>query len=143
MNDLEILNPITELKLADGTPVTIRELSWPDALVFISKLAKQAGSFTSSDGRLEVSPEKLSEIVISAQDLSEWLVLKSTGKDDAWLKERTFSEGLDLVEAAVSMNLRPDFFAKLKRIGSRFTGVLKASPPQSTSLSGKATPAVT
>lgn len=142
MNDLEILNPITELKLGTET-VAIRELSWPDAMVFLSKLAKQAGQFTTTDGRLEVTPEKLAEIVTSAQDLSEWLVLKSTGKDAEWLQQRSFSEGLDLLEAALSMNLRPDFFDKLKRIGSRFMGVLKAPQPALTSSSGKATPVQT
>lgn len=140
MNDIEILNPIKELKIGDEI-ITISELAWPDALTFVRKISEHAGKFVASDGSLSFSLDRLSEMISGTQELSEWLIFKASGKDLEWLSRKTFSEGLDLLDAALSQNLRPDFFERLKRIQLRFNGTIKLPSGQpSTSSSGKDTP---
>jgi len=139
MNEIDLLNPVTEVKIGNET-IKVSELNWLDAVSFLKQLATKAGQFTNEQGQLVITPEKLTEVVSSAGDLSTWLVKKATDKDDDFLKNVSFSDGLTLLDAALSRNLRPDFFAKLRLIGDRVKAVIAKSSPSSTSSSGKATP---
>lgn len=139
-NEIEILTARANVSIGNET-ITINELAWPDAIEFLKKLSDSAGKFV-QNGNLIFSIDRLTEIVTSTTDLSEWLILKTTGKDHEWLKQRTFGEVLDLIDAALSRNVRPDFFDKLSRIRSRLTAAWDSRQP-STSSSGRDTTAAT
>jgi hypothetical protein len=146
-NELEILKGSVEVILSTGEKVTVKELSWMAALEFIERVAKYAGRFTKGT-ELVISPDILAELVANSKELAETLITQSTGKDKAWLDKLSASDGLDLLDAALQANLRPDFFDRVKRLGARLQPVLgvartRTSPPSSTSSSPKGTPATT
>ena len=120
--DIDILKAVTEVKLGDQT-VAIKELAWPDALALLNKLAGHAGKFITTDGKFVLTTENVVTIVTGSQDISEWLMTKATGKDAAWLNALTFDQALTVLDAAISVNVRPDFFAKAGRIGQRIKTV--------------------
>ena len=121
-HDIDILKAITEVKLGDQT-ITIKELAWPDALALLNKLASHAGKFITTDGKFVLTTENVATIVTGSQDISEWLMTKATGKDTAWLATLTFDQALTVLDAAISANIRPDFFVKAERIGQRINAV--------------------
>ena len=136
--ELDILKAITEIKIGDET-VNIKELAWPDALALLNKLASQIGKFMTTDGKFVLTVDNIATIITGSQDISEWLMLKATGKDAAWLATLTFSQALSVLDAAISVNIRPDFFVQAERIGQRIKKVfnldgLKKTP---TPASGK------
>ncbi|HYG98865.1 MAG TPA: hypothetical protein VD837_07010 [Terriglobales bacterium] len=135
----EIIPGATELKI-NGEVVTVRELAWPQAIELSHRISERAGKLFASGHSFQVTPAALTELVTGAQDLCEWLVLKTTGKDQQWIDGLATTQMLDLIDAALAQNLRPDFFAILGRIRSRFPATATASLQSSISSSGKDTP---
>ena len=120
--EIDILKAVTEIKLGDQT-IAIKELAWPDALALLNKLASHSGKFMTTDGKFVLTTENIATIVTGSQDLSEWLILKATGKDSTWLNGLTLGQALTVLDAAISQNLRPDFFEQGRRIGQRINAV--------------------
>lgn len=120
--DIDILKALTEVKIGDQT-IAIKELAWPDALALLNKLAGHAGKFITTDGKFVLTTDNVATIVVGSQDISEWLITKATGKDAAWLATLTFDQALTVLDAAISVNIRPDFFVKATRIGQRVKAV--------------------
>jgi hypothetical protein len=89
----------TKIALA-GETIELRELPWSDAKRLFSSLALL--------NRSEPEPEALKVLALlsAAPELCSWLVLKSTGKDEAWLAARSPSEVLDLALAAAELHVQ-------------------------------------
>ena len=119
---LSVLNPILEVKFGDKT-IEVRELMWPDALQFYAKLRAQKKNIIDGEGNLVLSAATILEVVNENIELAQWLVLKSTGKEEAWLNELTMSQMLELVTAALEVNLSV-ISSKIKNAQSRLGGML-------------------
>jgi hypothetical protein len=131
MSKLDILNPVVELTVRNEK-LLVRELPWPDALQFLQLLSGHAGKMIGEDGRMKIDFGRLSALVTSSQEVSEFLMLKSTGRDQAWLAQLSFRECLDVLDAALSINLSPEMFNAGKKIEGRLRSLFGSEPATST-----------
>jgi hypothetical protein len=99
-----IHNPIIKIKLATGD-VEIRELLWFDAKHLYGRLKVQIEALMNEKGALELRPSDIIAAINENIELGEWLVLKCTGKDEAWLNQRGLSEILALATEAAVLNI--------------------------------------
>ncbi len=99
-----IFNPVKELIIA-GETLLVKELSWPDALAFFNKLRDQAKGLVNEKGELALDAAKIMDAIADNVQLASWLVSKTSGKDAAWIEQRSLSEMLDVVSAALEVNL--------------------------------------
>jgi hypothetical protein len=95
--------PVIEVKLRADS-IEIRELAWPDALHLYNRMMAQSKALI-VDGQMVMTPDKFISALTENVELGTWLVLKSTGKDEAWLKDRSLSEVLDVAAAAAELNV--------------------------------------
>lgn len=130
MSKLDILNPVVELTLRNEK-LLVRELAWPDALQFLHLLSGHAGKMIGEDGKLKIDFSKLSALVASSQEVSEFLMLKSTSRDQTWLSTLSFRETLDVLDAALSINLSAEMFASGKKIEGRLRSLFGSAEPAS------------
>ncbi|HLX68859.1 MAG TPA: hypothetical protein VKV04_04445 [Verrucomicrobiae bacterium] len=99
-----IHNPTITVPLREGS-VEIRELSWPDALILYNRLMAQSKAFFDDEGKLVLSADKVITAIQENVELGQWLVIKSTRKDQSWLEHRTLSEVLDVATEAAVLNI--------------------------------------
>jgi hypothetical protein len=130
--ETKVLNPVLDVKLHDGT-VVVKELTWPALWALLDKLSEHAGKFITEDGKLVITGEKITGIVMGSQDLSTRLILGTTGKDQEWLNARSLSEVMELLEASLEANLSESILNRAKKIGSRLAGLFAAQPAKTPS----------
>jgi hypothetical protein len=118
---LKILHPV--IPVATGPEgkdiVEVREMRWPDALAFLQALGKEVGQVMTTTGNISFTPDKLPDIIGQSGALIEHLICKATGRDAAWLNTLTTGEMLDLLDAAVELNVSPELFARGKAVADR------------------------
>lgn len=109
-----IHNPTIQVKLRAPSPsyvatsggeVAVNELSWPDALHLYSRLMAQGKAFMDDKGQLIFDAAKVIQAIQENVELGAWLVQKATGRDEAWLQQRSLSEVLDLATEAAALNI--------------------------------------
>lgn len=133
-----ILRPQITVPLESGA-VTLRDLPSQEAFEFLRRLASHAkdvlAAATSNDGRVDLQAllPKLTELVTSIEDLSTFLLTKSAGKDEEWLKQFGFYETLHLVRAALEVNLSDGLIELGKEIVARLARVVAAKATTSSS----------
>lgn len=133
-----IHNPTVLVKLAMGE-IQVRELSWPDALNLYQRLVGQSKSLFDEQGRLMLDPQKLVAAINENIELGQWLVLKSTGKDEAWLNQRTLSEVLDVTSEAAVLNIGI-ILSRIKNVRSRLREVVAGANEMPNTKPGESTP---
>jgi len=117
-----IHNPTVKVKIGSDE-IEIRELSWPDALHLYHALLAQTKSFIDEEGKFAIDPQKVVGAITENIELGEWLVMKSAGKNEDWLKERSLSEFLDLASEAAVLNIGI-IVTRLKNAGSRLREIV-------------------
>ncbi len=130
MSDFPILHPVREIPLR-GETVVVREMRWKEAIAFTEKLSGLAREFTEPDGRLVVTPEKLGAVIARSGDLATQLLERTTGLGRETLDDLRPVEVLDLLAAAIEVNLHEDLLGKARGVGqalSRSLG-LATKPP--------------
>lgn len=127
-----ILNPVVTVPLAGDQTVEVRELSWVNALAFYNKLRNQAKALLNEKGDLVLDSAKMLDVVGENVELAAWLVEKSTGKDAAWIEQRSLSEMLDIISAALELNLTV-ITEKIKNVKGRLAELAKPAVPAPTS----------
>lgn len=130
MTDFAILHPVREVPLRNET-VTVREMRWKDAVAFTEKLSGLMGQFTEPDGRLVVTPEKLGAVIARSGDLATELLERATGRGREFLDELRPVEVLELLAAAVEVNLHEDLLGKARAVGQALSKALgvQTTPP--------------
>lgn len=127
-----------EVRLGNGTVVTIRELSWPDAMSLYTKLLGQWREVVDPAGNLVVSAEKLVEILAVNAELASWLAIKGSGRDDTWLQERSLGDVLDVAVETAVLNVGI-IVNRIKNVSGRLKGLFapagEAQPPTPTGTS--------
>lgn len=135
---MSVLNSVKAVKV-QGEDVEVRELRALDMLAFFKLVAAQAGKFFNAKGDVVFNLEKLSDLITGSEELVQFLVLKSTGRDAEWLGKVSPGELLDLLDAAIELNLTEDLLKKAGRLGDRLKGIFGPktsktdSPPPLTS----------
>ncbi len=122
-----ILNPTTPV-VVNGTTVEVRELRAVDGLQFIQKLSAYFGSFKKIDSEGTAVAE-VASLTIGATDLSEFLVLRSTGKQNAWLEEISFSDFFDVLSVAIQLNITEGLIKKARGVVDEVRGRISPSTP--------------
>lgn len=112
-----ILNTTRDVALRDGSTVAVRELRALDALEFVKRLSGYFGSIQRSaddgTGRIRI---EVAALITGATEVSEFLVLKSTGKDRAWLEELGAEDLLDVLHAAIDANVTEGLIKKARSV---------------------------
>ena len=117
-----VLDPVREISIG-GRNVSVREMSWPQMLKFIRMLSKEADKFV-KDGKFVFNAALLGDLIGSVDELSAYLMLNaaSVAKED--LETISFSEGCELLDAALAVNLNEEVMGKAKKAASRFALVM-------------------
>src|SRR5437660_1310660 len=136
----------------DGREITVRDLPWPVMKQFLDRLsakvkdlvgeslgAARAGTDPTAIGAAFL--EKLPELIANSADLAEYLVLvtiqkpalKDSQPGDAgklvdWLQQRSSTEFLTLLDAAIEVTFNDDFL----RLGKAVAGRLRSAFAQAT-----------
>lgn len=145
-NNVSVHHGRVQVMIAEMGPVEIRELAWPDALQLYRRMMEQSKVFLDEEGRLQLSAQKLLDAISENIELGTWLVLKATGKDEAWLNERRMSEVLDLaVEAAVLnagilMERLKNGRSRLQALGGGQAGAPAGAPAEASTKSSPTSP---
>jgi hypothetical protein len=136
-----VFDPVRELTI-NGEKITIRELPWPQALKFTKMLVESSREFA-KEGKFEFTMESLPALVINAGQLSTFMILQATGRDEKWLEQIPFSSACEILDAALAINLSPEVLGKAKKAAGRFAQAIgvdaaalatkKPSEPASTS----------
>lgn len=119
--NISVFNPVIVVEIG-AQKIEVRELAWPDALAFITRLKEQAQSLTDESGNMRVDAPKLMEAISSNAELAAWLVCKTCRRTDEWLAERSLGEVLALVEASLEVNLSV-IGDRLKNVRGRLAGL--------------------
>lgn len=122
------LRMVTGAGLAQA--VNVREMKWGKAIAFVRLLSAELAGLITVDarGKPNLDLSKLPEIVGSSETVSRTLILSSTELTDEELDELPAGTVLELLEAAIDMNLTEELLGKGRRIGAKVSGVFGASP---------------
>lgn len=147
MSSPSTLRPEITVTLRAGA-VVVFDLPWQDALEFLKKLSGYANQLLAAGNGGTVSIDtllpRLVELIGNADELSTFLILKSTGKDEAWLKG-TLKDGggregglstlefLTVLDAALQVNLSDELLALGKKVAGRLARVMPAKVQTSAS----------
>jgi len=140
MNTFEILKASRQVRVG-GEEISIRELSWMELKTLTEKLAGEAqrilgamkGKEDASEGAvLLLNGEMFLSIIRDSEELSETLVLQTTGKDEAWLAALSCGEFMGVLDQALDLNLSI-VSNSVKKIGGRLREIFagKAAEPTS------------
>lgn len=153
MSSPSILRPERTVKLSDGE-VVVHDLPWHDALQFLKLLSSHAKDLLGNvgpDGRVNVGDiiPKLADLIGNVEELSTFLLTRSTGKSADWLLGAPIDQGrgreggrstlevLALLDAALEVNLSDGLIELGKKVGGRLQRVLpsktNATPPSAIS----------
>jgi ribosomal protein L28 len=121
--ETDILNPNRELKI-NGETVVVKELRWSEALAFLKNISAHVGKIFTIDAqgkvRTELNMEKLEDIITGSEELTAFLVEKSTGKTKEWFDGLSMSQALEVLDTAVDLNLSEQILKKVSALGRRF-----------------------
>ncbi|HEV2207303.1 MAG TPA: hypothetical protein VG167_00895 [Verrucomicrobiae bacterium] len=121
---MSVHNPSVTVQIGGGSQVVeVRELVWPDALSLYSRLMAQAKEFLDEKGQFDLKPEKIVAALSENIELGTWLVLKSTGRDEAWLQSLSLSAVLDLATEAAVLNIGI-IVERVKKAKGRLAGLV-------------------
>lgn len=120
MSDETILFPDRGVKLSTGETITVRELSWHEALAFLRLLAEKLGTVGQA---ADLSLTAFGDLVVSAADLSQWLAEKAAGLTADKFGALPARDALAVLDAALAVNLNEELLGRAKKIGARFTGL--------------------
>ncbi|MEO5804704.1 MAG: hypothetical protein ABIR24_14355 [Verrucomicrobiota bacterium] len=136
MNQIEVLNPVEQVKLGSET-VEMRQLPFLRAFEFTKQLSAIAGKLFDKDGSFIIARKKnptdtkaelnlapLADAITSSGDLTSFLLLHSTvGKDQAWLEKLSTAEGLKLLHVAIRLNLSKEILSLGNELAASLAGV--------------------
>lgn len=145
-NSTPIIRPEITVSLG-SEKITVRDLPWQEALEFLRLLAGHAKGLMAdivkpaAGGKVEVNVgallPKLTDLITNASELSDFLLTRSTGKDSAWLAQRSTLEIFALLDAALEVNLSDGLLELGKKVGGRLGRVFAAktstTPPSAIS----------
>lgn len=123
-DDFKVLHPIREVQLDSQRTITVREMRWKDAVAFAEKLSGLLGQFTSPDGRLVITPERIAAAITSSGALATDLVSRSGGMSPEEVGDLAPAQVLELLAAALEVNLHPDLLGKARRVGQSLQAAL-------------------
>jgi hypothetical protein len=103
--EIPIFEPEIQVPLRDKSFILVTELAWPDALELFDKLKAQSAAFVTPEGNLTFDANRIIAAISQSVELTQWLVWKTTGKESDWMNQRTLSEILDVLVAAIEINL--------------------------------------
>lgn len=134
--DMEVLNPVKAITIA-GREVKVKEMNWRDGMEFLKRLGGYMGQLaTGDDGKVSVDLRKLSELVTGTKELADHLLTRATGLTQEEVDALDCSQALELLDAAVALNVSADLIARGKRVAGRVSGAFGLS-----NSSGAKTPA--
>ena len=123
----KILFPNKEVNIGDQT-VKVRELKWSDTLEFLKQLGGYIGKLMNEKGEVAVTPDLIVEMVTSTDELTTSLLRRCTDLEVEAIAQLPMTAALDLVDAALELNLSDDLIAKGKNIAGRFQKFAGVAP---------------
>ncbi|GEM_PF-6099801 len=119
--------------------VMVSEFTWHDTFAFMRMLYEKSGQIVDDKGKFALRMDKLAELISGTQELTEFVVIKSTGMSQEEVRKLSFGDGLELLDAALEINLSPNILDRAKKVGGRFSaafgvklGESKAATPTPT-----------
>lgn len=123
------LNPTCEKEIA-GESVTFRELRAIEGIEFLKKLSVYAAQLQSPTG--DSITARLSEVILGAEDVSTFLVLKSAQKGKEWLDKISTEEFLEALQTAIDLNITDTVVKKAQGVANsikqRMPGTTPSTP---------------
>lgn len=121
-----VLNNTCELTLA-GQTVEFRELRAVEGIEFLKLLSKYASEFKAVPA--ESYTQRLTEIIVGAEDVSTYLVLKSAKKPKEWLETISATEFIDALQAAIDLNISETFIKKAQGVAASIKSKMPGATP--------------
>lgn len=118
--DEDILFPDREVAVGGNKSIKVRELAWPDARAFLAELGGFLAKLVNEKGEIRIDVGIITEIITASDELVASLILKTTGLNKTELDKLPIGAVLELLDAALELNLSDDLLAKGKKIAGRF-----------------------
>lgn len=121
---------LVTIKTPKDRTVAVRELRWGDAIGFIQLLSAELSGLVGVDanGRAAIDSTKIPELVRTSSALTDYLVEKSTDITPVELRDSSASDALEVIDAALEVNLNDTLLGKLRKVGARVMGAFGATP---------------
>lgn len=136
---MNVLKPEKKLALSTGE-VTVRELRAVEALELFRRAAAYAGKLTNEKGELQITVDRIVDLVSGTEELARYVATTTTGGDNAWFDGLTVSDLVAVLDDAVELNLSEGTLKNVARLGDRLKTIFgrnselkKPSPAPSTS----------
>lgn len=121
--DMDVLNPVKTITIAGGRQVKVKEMNWRDGMEFLKRLGGYMGQLASSeDGKVSVDLSKMSVLVIGTKELADHLLTRATGLSQEEVDALDCSQALELLDAAIALNVSADLIERGKKVAGRVTG---------------------
>lgn len=131
----------------NGEKVKVGELTWHAMLELLKKLSAHVALLI-KDGKFNL--DQIVEVITSTGELADFIVAGATGKDAQWFQELPLGDAMEVLEAAIEINLSDTIIGRAKKAGGRLRESLgiktaiqiaptRPSPGSSPSSSGKDT----
>lgn len=114
-----ILAPDKEVTLANGSKVTVRELTWKQTKTLVDEAGEQVALILASGSAMKSGLRMCGE-------LSDSLIKRCTDLDQEAIDNLTLADVLRLTDAATELNLRPDVIDLGKALAGRVRVILPA-----------------
>jgi hypothetical protein len=137
-NVIEIIKASRTVRLGSDE-VIIRELNWMELRDLVDKMVAEIDKMkqAAKDGGPALTPQLALDMVRNSQELSEYVVLHTTGRDETWMQSLSLSEFMGTLDQALDLNLAV-LMGSVKKIRGRLQEVFggRAAEPM-TPTSGK------
>ena len=107
----------------------VREMNWRDAMGFLGMLSAHAGKMVNRDGQFAMTEEALRGLVLGTKVVADDLMLKASKLPQEEIDNLSMREALDLIDAALDLNLSEELITRGKKFAGRF-GSLLGGPAQ-------------
>jgi hypothetical protein len=141
----EILNPTREIKLRSGAKVSVKELSWLDALNFIKLLGDKTAAIgkalfndeaavaAAKSGDRSMITERLlaqlQNVVVSTEELCAFLFNKAAGLTPQDIADLSFTDAVKILRAALELTLNDEVMLEGNAVAARVMTLFPKTTP--------------
>lgn len=123
MQTIDPINPVLTVRVR-GEAVDIKELKWRDSLRLVKSITDSLTELLAkrnAGGQLELGAEDIVTAITKTEDVAGWLIEATTGKPTEWVNGLSTREAMQVLSAAVKLNLSEDVIGSGKELAGHLS----------------------